>query len=112
MKHYINQLDKILKQPNDFIRCDNIEYLLLRFKSVCKRLEDLQISNNAPFVCPTNRESIQLEFWAKFGNYLELEIFKDKITMLKIMDNQEIEIDVDEDTAVEEVSRFINTCEF
>lgn len=47
-----------------------------------------------PHIFATGRGSIQLEFEKNNGDYLEFEIYKDKITMLRILSDKEEEIDI------------------
>ncbi len=46
---------------------------------VCKCREILCGLSNEPFISPTAHGSIQFEYEKDFGDYLEFEIFQDKI---------------------------------
>ena len=49
-----------------------------------------------PKIYPTGRNSIQLEYEKKNGNYLEFEIYQDgKISSLRIINDEETEKDID-----------------
>lgn len=55
---------------------------------ISSQLANIQIQ---PKVFPTGRNSIQLEYEKENGDYLELEIFEQSVSCLKIKNNQENE---------------------
>lgn len=52
------------------------------------------IREDQPDIFPTARESIQLEYEKENEDYLELEVFKDKIIVLMIINDEETEYDI------------------
>lgn len=59
-----------------------------------------------PMLFPTGRKSIQFEYEKPDGEYLEFEVFEDRITLLHISGDEETEKDIDEETVFGEVVRF------
>lgn len=57
-----------------------------------------------PDVFPTARNSVQLEFHHDNGNYLEFEIFRDKVVKLCETNNKEIEQEI----KLEEINKMVD----
>lgn len=76
------------------------DFLIKKVRSILFQLD------HQPKVFPTGRESIQLEYEKENGNYLEFEVFSDKIIMLKIVGTEEIETNINEDVIQNMVDTF------
>lgn len=59
-----------------------------------------------PSIFPTGRDSIQLEYEKENGDYLEFEVFSEKIIMLMIVGSDEVEIEIDEKQIPKMVDEF------
>jgi len=67
-----------------------------------KAKEIVRALNVIPDVSPTARQSIQIEKGMKNDNYIELEVFKDRIVLFKDIDGHEEEKEVSINDAVKE----------
>jgi hypothetical protein len=59
-----------------------------------------------PSIFPTGRNSIQLEYEKENGDYLEFEVFPEKVIMLKIIGSDEVETEIDENQIPQMVDEF------
>jgi len=72
-------------------------------------LRTINVLNNlsvAADIYPTGRKSIQLEYEKANGDYLEFEIFEEKIEFLKIVNNTETEGEIEENQINTHVQSF------
>lgn len=60
-----------------------------------------------PKIFPTGRGSIQLEYERRNGNYLEFEIYENRIDVLEVIDNDYTEWTVDE-FDIDIINKFYN----
>ena len=72
-------------QAKDFSDC-----LINKVRSIVSLLE------HQPKLFPTGRDSIQLEYEKENGDYLEFEVFSNKVIMLKLIGSDEVEKEIDE----------------
>ena len=52
-----------------------------------------------PFLAPTARDSIQMEFEKENGDYFEIEVYAQKISVYSVIDNKETEKEYPVDAA-------------
>lgn len=104
----LNKLDLLVDSRID-LHDDSTDTETWNIEFVNKLKRIIQKSNYQPFFCITLRRSIQIEYHHPINNnYLEFEVYNDRIDMLKDLGGVLSETSIDESEIADELYNFFN----